>query len=121
MGIIKIFEIVSDVKDITIAGISEEDVKEYILEKEDDFSAVLQSKDFRIDCSFEMYGMEVSFLNNDIEILHTADKINLIQEDDSELNKYNIPYTYEIDKILVEKNYKNEKTIFIESFDELFD
>jgi len=116
MSTIKIYEIYAVGEKITIAGLSTDNVKDYIMENKNDFPDI---QGIELNLSMNTYDMEVTYYNTNIELLHTVDKINLINEEDN-LYEENIPYTYELDTILVDKNTENKQKILIDSFDDLF-
>ena len=119
MSDIKIFEVKIASKKFLVAGISKDNVKDFILENKKKFKD-LDSKEIDIRRSVTDFGMEVTFLNNDIEILHTIERIDLVNEDDPDLNVEDVLYTYELDPILIARNSKNEKMIVLDCYDELF-
>lgn len=108
---ITIFEIDTDAETIVIAGVSEQDVRDYILQNKKAFSS-LDNKDYEVESSPYDFELEVTFINMNIEMLHTADTVKLFR-DNHFMNNKCIPYTYEVDTLLVERNIEKKDTIMI--------
>lgn len=108
---IKIFEIDTDSQTILIAGVSEEDVRDYILQNKKAFPA-LDNKDYEVEVSPYDFELEVTFINMNIEMLHTGDTVRLFR-DNHFLDGKCIPYTYDVDTLLVGKNIEKKDTIKI--------
>ena len=109
---INIYEIDTLSEPVVIAGISEEDVKDYIIERYKDFPSI-DAKNFDVEDTFAQFGMEVFYVNTLIELLHTVGSIDLLDED-QDLYKKDIAFTYEIERILVKKNEDRVSKITIE-------